>query len=300
MPNRGIANEKIVERQKKIGLEFQAEGFPVEFLSLSHLDGVKLRATVTEFGPLLISKILELNETQSSIISMIFQYCSDHNLPLINWDDLKFTLNFLSDHDDQMKAYGLLTKASSGAILRKIMALEQQGADTFLGEPYFQVSDLLRTDEKGQGYISIVRLSDIQDKPKLFSTFMLSLLNEIYTSFPEVGDIEKPKLVVFFDEAHLIFDQASKALLDQIDGIVRLIRSKGVGIYFCTQATHRLPAAVLGQLGLKIQHALKGLYRRRQEKYQTRLRELPYFRFLQDRPASHGARHRRGVDHRAE
>lgn len=253
----GGKTEKVIERQKKIGLEFTGKGHPVEFFSLSALDGVRLRTTVTKFGPLLISKILELNDTQGGIVSMVFQYCNDHELPLLDWVDLKNTLNYLSDHDNQMKEYGLLSKASAGAILRKIMVLEQQGADVFLGEPLFQVSDLLRTDPSGKGYISIVRLSDLQDKPKLFSTFMLSMLADIYNTFPEVGDIQKPKLVLFFDEAHLIFDQASKALLDQIEGIVRLIRSKGVGIYFCTQSPTDLPAAVLGQLGLKIQHALR-------------------------------------------
>ncbi len=253
----GNSSEKIIERQKKIGLSFEGRGFPVEFLSLSHSDGVKLRATISEFGPLLIAKILELNDTQAGIISLIFQYSDDHQLPLLDCKDLKKMLTYLSEDDERVKDYGALSKTSVGTILRKLLVLEQQGAESFFGEPSFDVRDLLRVDDKGQGYISILRLSDMQDKPKLFSTFMLSLLAEIYAAFPEVGDLQKPKLALFFDEAHLVFDQASKALLDQIEGIVRLIRSKGVGVFFCTQSPSDIPKNVLGQLGLKIQHALR-------------------------------------------
>lgn len=253
----GESTDKIVEREKKLNVTFEGKGFPVEFLTLSGLDGVRLRATIAKFGPLLIAKILELNDTQSGIISLIFQYCSDKNLPLLDLKDLKKILTYLSEHEPMAKEYGTLSKASVGTILRKLIVLEQQGAENIFGEPAFDVLDLLRCNDKGQGYISILRLADIQDKPKLFSTFMLALLAEIYATFPEVGDLPKPKLALFFDEAHLVFDEASKALLDQIEGIVRLIRSKGVGVFFCTQSATDIPKNVLGQLGLKIQHALR-------------------------------------------
>lgn len=255
----GMSNSKIEERHNHIGLPHKPKSYPVELLSISNEKGVRLRATVSEFGPVLLSKILELSEAQSSLIAMLFKYCDDHHLPLLDLKDFKKTLQYISNEgkDEIEKEYGKISTASTGTILRKIIELEQQGADKFFGERSFEVEDLLRIDENGNGIISIIRLIDIQDRPKLFSTFMLCLLAEIYQTFPEEGDSEQPKLIIVIDEAHLIFKEASKALLDQIETIVKLIRSKGVGIYFCTQNPTDIPASVLSQLGLKIQHALR-------------------------------------------
>ncbi|QDO93866.1 DUF853 family protein [Formosa sediminum] len=255
----GVSNNFIETRHEKIGLEYTTKGFPVDVLTLSHQDGVRLRATVSEFGPILLSRILDLTDTQSGIVSVIFKYCDDNKLPLLDLKDFKKILQYATQEGkaEFQEAYGRISTASTGAILRKVVELEQQGADLFFGETSFDVQDLTRIDSDGRGYINILRLTDIQDKPKLFSTFMLSLLAEIYTTFPEQGDSGRPELVIFIDEAHLIFSEASKALLNQIESIVKLIRSKGVGLYFVTQNPTDVPEAVLGQLGLKIQHALR-------------------------------------------
>lgn len=250
---------KIDERHEKIGIPFNAQKFPVEILTLSEQQGVRLRATVSEFGPVLISRILNVSETQAGIISVLFKYCDDNKLPLLDLKDFKKLLQYATGDgkEEIAEQYGRISTASSGSILRKIVELEQQGGDLFFGEKSFDTDDLLRIDENGMGYINIVRLTDIQDRPKLFSTFMLSMLAEIYSTFPEQGDSGRPELVIFIDEAHLIFKEASDALLDQIESIVKLIRSKGVGIYFVTQNPTDVPDAVLSQLGLKIQHALR-------------------------------------------
>jgi DNA helicase HerA-like ATPase len=250
---------KIDERHEKIGIPFEPKGFPVEILSLSEQDGVRLRATVSEFGPVLLSRILDLSETQEGIMAVVFKYCDDHQLPLLDLKDLKKVLQFATSEGKKEfeNAYGRVSTSSTGAILRKIIELEQQGAELFFGEKSFEVEDLVRIDENGRGYINIIRLTDIQDKPKLFSTFMLSLLAEIYATFPEQGDKGQPELILFIDEAHLIFKEASKALLNQIESIVKLIRSKGIGLYFVTQNPTDVPDDVLSQLGLKVQHALR-------------------------------------------
>lgn len=250
---------KIDERHKKIGLPFESKKFPVEILTLSEQDGVRLRATVSEFGPVLLSRILDLSDTQSGVVAVIFQYCDDKKMPVLDLKDFKKVLQYATQEgkDEFSEAYGRISTASTGAILRKVIELEQQGADLFFGETSFDVDDLLRVDDEGRGYINILRLTDIQDRPKLFSTFMLSLLAEIYSTFPEQGDSDRPELIIFIDEAHLIFNEASKALLNQIESIVKLIRSKGVGLYFVTQNPTDVPEAVLSQLGLKIQHALR-------------------------------------------
>ncbi|WP_443632530.1 helicase HerA-like domain-containing protein [Candidatus Marifrigoribacter sp. Uisw_064] len=250
---------KIDERHEKIGIPFEAKKFPVEILSLSEQGGVKLRATVSEFGPILLSRILQVSETQAGIISVIFKYCDDNKLPLLDLKDFKKILQYSTNEGKKefSDSYGRISPASTGAILRKVVALEQQGADLFFGEKSFDTDDLLRIDENGMGYINIVRLTDIQDRPTLFSTFMLCLLAEIYSTFPEQGDSGRPELVIFIDEAHLIFNEASKALINQIESIVKLIRSKGVGLYFVTQNPTDVPDAVLSQLGLKVQHALR-------------------------------------------
>jgi len=255
----GVSNSKIESRSLSIGIPFVPAGNKVEFLTISKENGTILRATVSEFGPVLFSKILELNDTQASIVSVIFKYCDDKRLPLLDLNDIKAVLQFISDEgkDDFEAAYGLLSKSSIGIILRKIIELEQQGANEFFGEISFDVHDLSRTDSSGKGIISIIRLTDLQDRPKLFSTYILQMLAEIYSSYPEEGDIDRPKLVVFIDEAHLIFQEASKALLEQIETIIKLIRSKGIGVYFITQNPTDIPAIVLSQLGLKIQHSLR-------------------------------------------
>lgn len=251
---------KIDERHEKIGnLPFDAQSFPVEILSLSEQDGVKLRATVSEFGPTLLSRILDLTATQEGIVAVVFKYCDDNKLPLLDLKDFKKVLRYATEEGkaEFSKEYGRISTSSTGTILRKIIELEQQGADLFFGEKSFEVDDLTRIDKNGKGYINIIRLTDIQDRPKLFSTFMLSLLAEIYATFPEQGDSDRPELILFIDEAHLIFNEASKALLDQIESIVKLIRSKGIGLYFVTQNPTDVPNSVLSQLGLKVQHALR-------------------------------------------
>lgn len=257
----GKDNPIIQERYAKTGYSYESQQFPVELMTISGAKGVKLRATVTEFGPVLLSKILQLNETQSSILSIVFKYCDDKGLPLIDLEDLKKVLQYITDEnggkDELAQNYGNIASASFGAILRTIVALEQQGASEFFGEPSFDVEDLLQTKDD-KGVVNILRVADIQNQPQLFSTFMLSLFAEIYMTFPEEGDSGKPKLVLFIDEAHLIFNEASKALLSQIETMVKLIRSKGVGIYFITQIPGDVPENVLSQLGLKIQHALRG------------------------------------------
>ncbi len=250
---------KIDERHEKIGIPFNAQDFPIEILSISEQDGVRLRATVSEFGPVLLSRILDLTETQSGILAIIFKYCDDNQLPLLDLKDLKKILQFVTaEGKEEITAeYGRISTASTGAILRKIVEIEQQGGDLFFGEKSFDVDDLTRVNEDGKGVISVLRLTDIQDKPKLFSTFMLQLLAEVYEMFPEQGDSDQPELIIFIDEAHLVFDEASKALLNQIESVVKLIRSKGVGLYFVTQNPKDVPEDVLAQLGLKIQHALR-------------------------------------------
>jgi len=250
---------KIDERHAKIGFPFTPKKFPVEILSLSEQDGVKLRATVSEFGPVLLSRILNLSETQEGIVAVIFKYCDDYKLPLLDLKDFKKVLQYATNEGKKEfeDSYGRIATSSTGSILRKVIELEQQGADLFFGEKSFDVNDLIRIDEDGRGIISILRLTDIQDRPKLFSTFMLSLLAEVYSTFPEQGDSDRPELILFIDEAHLIFKQASGALLDQIESIVKLIRSKGIGLYFVTQNPTDVPDAVLAQLGLKVQHALR-------------------------------------------
>lgn len=255
----GEAKPFILERHSKINIPFTAKGYPVELLTLSHQEGVRLRATVSEFGPVLLSRILDLNDTQEGVLSVIFKYCDDNQLALLDLKDLKKVLQFVTEEGkvEIEKDYGKISTATTGIIMRKIIELEQQDADIFFGELSFDIKDLMRMDKNGNGYISIIRLTDIQDKPKLFSTFMLSLLAEVYSQMPEKGDAEKPELVIFIDEAHLIFSQASKALLDQIENIVKLIRSKGVGIFFVTQNPTDVPNGVLSQLGLKVQHALR-------------------------------------------
>lgn len=255
----GAINDKVSERIKKIGVDYKATGFPVEFLSLSKQPGTRLRSTVLEFGPVLLAKALDLNDTQRSLLSLIFKFADDRQLPLLDLKDFKTMLAYIQHEgkEEVVREFGAVSSSSAATILRKVIELEQQGATTFFGEPSFEVADLIRADVNGRGYVSVIRLIDIQDKPNLFSTFMLSLLAEIFYTMPEVGDLEKPKLCIFIDEAHLVFEEASKELLNQLETTIKLIRSKGVGIFFITQNPTDIPSDILGQLGLKIQHALR-------------------------------------------
>jgi DNA helicase HerA-like ATPase len=255
----GEENKHITNRHEKVGLVYTPKKFPIEILTISEQKGTRLRATVSEFGPTLLSRILDLNDVQNGIVAILFQYCDDNKLPLLDLKDFKKILQYATQEGkEEIEAkYGRISTASTGSILRQIVALEQQGGDLFFGEKSFEVKDLVRVNEDGMGIISILRLTDIQDKPKLFSTFMLQLLAEIYNTFPEQGDSDRPELVIFIDEAHLVFENASKTLLNQIESIVKLIRSKGIGIYFVTQNPKDIPEDVLAQLGLKVQHALR-------------------------------------------
>jgi uncharacterized protein len=255
----GNVNGNITDRCHKLGIEYKPTAYPVELLTLSNQKGSRLRATVSEFGPVLLSKILGLNDTQGGFVAIIFKYCDDNKLPLLDLKDFIKVLQFVSDEGkaEMEKTYGKISTTSTGTILRKVIELQQQGADQFFGEISFDVDDLMRISEDGRGVISVLRVTDLQDRPKLFSTFMLQLLAELYASCPEEGDMDKPKLVMFIDEAHLIFQEANDALLQQIETIIKLIRSKGIGIFFCTQNPMDVPASVLAQLGLKVQHALR-------------------------------------------
>ena len=256
----GAVNDKISERLEKIGMTgYKPAAFPVELMSLSDEPGVRMRSTVSEFGPILIAKILGLNETQEGVVSMIFKYCDDQQMPLLDLKDFIKVLQFIGNEGKKEleASYGKISTSTTGTILRKVIELQQQGADIFFGEPSFDVNDLMRLGPDGRGMINILRVTDMQNRPKLFSTFMLGLLAELYATMPEEGDMDQPKLVLFIDEAHLIFQEATSALLQQIETVIKLIRSKGVGIFFCTQNPQDIPAPVLSQLGLKIQHALR-------------------------------------------
>ncbi|MCZ8355612.1 MAG: DUF853 family protein [Cyclobacteriaceae bacterium] len=259
MAKEGEGNEKINERVNALGVSFQPTAFPIEFYSLSGKNGAQMRATITEFGPVLLSKILELNDTQSGVLNILFKYADDKNLPMVDFNDLKKVLNYLSEGAGaaEIKAdYGKISSATASTILRKIVSLEQQGIDQLFGETSFDIQDLFEKVD-GKGVISMLNVSDIQSQPAIFSTFMLSLLAELYQQLPEAGDLDKPKLVFFLDEAHLLFKDAPKAFLDQIDQIIRLIRSKGVGIFFCSQLTQDIPANVLSQLGNRVHHVIR-------------------------------------------
>ncbi|WP_316799901.1 helicase HerA-like domain-containing protein [Pedobacter frigidisoli] len=255
----GAVNPKIEERSQQLNKPFNASGFPLEIYSLSGKTGAQMRATVLEFGPTLLSKILDLNDTQSGVMAVIFKYADDNKMPIIDLNDLKKLLSYLSEGagaKEIKESYGSISTATSGTMLRKIVAIEQQGLGGMFGEKSFDVADLFERID-GKGTISLLNIADVQNQPVLYSTFLLSLLAELFNTMPEVGDLDKPKLVFFFDEAHLLFKNSSKAFLEQIETIIRLIRSKGIGVFFCTQAPTDVPESVLGQLGNRIQHALR-------------------------------------------
>ncbi|MBK8245106.1 MAG: DUF853 family protein [Saprospiraceae bacterium] len=255
----GTVNSKISDRHAALDIPWNPQDNFVELLSISDQPGVRLRATISEFGPVLLAKILGLNDTQEGVVSLVFKFADDNGLLLLDLEDFKKVLLYVTNEGKEAieKEFGTVSSASVGTILRKVIELEQQGADRFFGERSFEVEDLCRINRQGQGVISILRASDIQDKPKFFSTFMLQMLAEIYSKFPEAGDIEKPKLVFFIDEAHLLFEEATSALVNQLETIIKLIRSKGVGLIFVTQNPGDIPESILGQLGMKVQHALR-------------------------------------------
>jgi len=255
----GEPSDRLTRRATEVGWTWTPRGVPVEFVSLTGQLGVQLRATVSSFGPLLLAKVLGLNDTQTSVLTLVFKYCDDQGLPLLDFGDLRAVLQFLSGDEgkEALAGYGGMSSATVGVLLRKLVELEVQGAERFFGEPEFDIHDLLVTTEDGQGVVTCLELADVQDKPRLFSTFMMWLLAELYHNLPEAGDLEKPKLVFFFDEAHLLFNDASKAFLEQIEQVVRLIRSKGVGVFFVTQTPKDVPNDVLAQLSNRIQHALR-------------------------------------------
>ena len=259
MAAEGVVNDKIKERADALGIPYAPAAFPVELYSLSGKVGAQMRATVTEFGPVLLSKVLELNDVQSSVLMILFKYADDKELPIVDLNDLKKVLNYLSEGPgaaEIKESYGKISTATAGTILRKIVALEQQGVNQIFGEKSLEIDDLLdRVD--GRGVVSILNVSDVQQQPAVFSTFMLALLAEIYQTLPEAGDLDKPKLVFFIDEAHLLFKDAPKAFMDQIEQVIRLIRSKGVGVFFCTQVTQDIPASVLSQLGNRVHHVIR-------------------------------------------
>ena len=255
----GEPNDRITQRATDVGWAWKPAGVPVEFVSLTGQLGVQLRATVASFGPLLLAKVLGLNETQTSVLTLVFKYCDDQRLPLLDLTDLRAVLQFLSGDQgkEALAGYGGTSTATVGVLLRKMIELEVQGAERFFGEPEFDVHDLLVATRDGKGVVTCLELSDVQDKPKLFSTFMMWLLAELYHNLPEAGDLDQPKLVFFFDEAHLLFNDASKAFLEQVEQVVRLIRSKGVGVYFVTQTPKDVPTDILAQLSNRVQHALR-------------------------------------------
>ncbi|MCA4894573.1 MAG: DUF853 family protein [Cytophagales bacterium] len=260
MAREGTPNEKIKERLKSIGLDgYKPTGFPIELYSLSGKIGAQMRATVTEFGPVMLGKVLELNEIQSGVLMILFKYADDKKLPIVDLNDLKKVLNYLSEGAgaaEIKEAYGKISSSTAGTILRKIVAMEQQGVARLFGEKSFDIEDLMEKVD-GRGVISLLNVSDVQSQPEIFSTFMLSLLAELYQKLPEAGDLDKPKLVFFIDEAHLLFKDAPKAFMDQIEQVIRLIRSKGVGIFFCSQLVQDIPPTVLSQLGNRVSHVIR-------------------------------------------
>ena len=255
----GQTNQALIDRGNAVGVPFQPASFPVELFSLTGNKGTTMRIKVSDVGPILLARILELNDTQTGVLAAIFKYAQDHNMPLIDFNDVKKLLSYLADgpgSEEIKNDYGKISTSSSGTILRKIVAIEQQGVAHIFGEKEFDIRDLFQKVD-GKGVISLLNISDVQDQPVLFSTFLLSILAQLFKNLPEVGDLDKPKLVFFFDEAHLLFKDASKTFMTQVEQIVRLIRSKGVGIFFCTQSPTDVPESVLAQLGNRIQHALR-------------------------------------------
>jgi len=256
----GESNDKIAQRSKDTGDNWTPTAFPVEFLSLGTTGiGVPVRATMTSFGPILLSKVLGLNPTQESTLGLIFHWADQKGLSLLDLKDLRAVIQYLTSDEgkEELKNIGAVSATTAGVILRALINLEAEGADTFFGEPEIEPGDLMRVDAQGHGVITLMELGDQAARPVMFSTFLMWILADLFTALPEVGDVDKPKLVFIFDEAHLLFNDASKAFLEQVEQTVKLIRSKGVGVFFCTQLPTDVPNDVLSQLGARIQHALR-------------------------------------------
>jgi DNA helicase HerA-like ATPase len=257
----GETSERLTSRAAAVGEAYAPEAFPVEFFSLTGNRGIQVRATVSSFGPVLLGKVLDLTEVQQSVLAMVFKYCDDRRMPLLDFEDLRDVLQYLcGDGKADLKEYGGMSAATVGVLLRKMVELEQQGAAKFFGEPELDINDLTRvvpTQNGAKGVVNILSLADVQDKPRLYSTFLMWLLGQFYYRMPEVGDPDKPKLVFFFDEAHQLFDDASAALVEHIEQVARLIRSKGIGVFFITQTPKDVAEDVLAQLGNRVQHAIR-------------------------------------------
>ncbi|MEU6001550.1 helicase HerA-like domain-containing protein [Streptomyces sp. NPDC047197] len=274
----GESGEKVAERAREVGQTWEARGFPSEFYALGGIGtGIPVRATITSFGPVLLSKVLQLNQTQEQSLGLIFHYADQKGLELVDLKDLRAVVTFLTSDEgkSELKGIGGLSTVTAGVILRALTAFEAQGMGDFFGEPEFDTSEFMRAAPDGRGLVSVLELPAVQDKPQLFSTFLMWLLADLYNDLPEVGDLEKPKLVFFFDEAHLLFNGASKAFLEAITQTVRLIRSKGVGVFFVTQTPKDVPGDVLAQLGNRVQHALRAFTPDDQKALKATVRTFP-------------------------
>jgi hypothetical protein len=267
----GTPNSRIEERIPKIGItDFKFEGYPTVLWDLAGAQGHPVRATISDMGPLLLARLLDLNDTQEGVLNIAFKYADDQGMLLLDMKDLRAILQYLSENAKSFQgAYGNVSSASIGAIQRQLLVLEQQGAENFFGEPALDLWDFMRTGTNGYGNVNILMANKLINTPRLYATFLLWLLSELFENLPEVGDLDKPRLVFFFDEAHLLFDDAPKALLTKVEQVVKLIRSKGVGIYFITQNPIDIPESVLGQLGNRIQHALRAFTPRDQKAVRT-------------------------------
>ncbi len=296
----GEASERVTARARETGFDWQARACPVEFFSLTGGLGAQIRATVSSFGPLLLAKVLDLNQTQTSVLSLVFKYCDDRGLELLDFADLRTVLQHLSGAGaGELAALGGMSKATVGVLLREMVELEQQGALAFFGEPELDLDDLLRVVPDGRGVVSILALEDVQDKPALFSTFMMWLLAQLFAELPELGDPPKPRLVFFFDEAHLLFRNASPAFLDQVGQVVRLIRSKGVGIFFVTQNPKDVPAGDTRTARYARAARTSRVHAGRRQGPARGRADVSEDRVLRHRGDAHDARHRRGADQRA-
>jgi DNA helicase HerA-like ATPase len=262
----GEAKDALVKRAKSLGFDYQPDEFPAVFWDVFGEQGHPVRATISEMGPLLLSRMMELNDTQEGVLNIAFRVADEQGLLLLDLKDLRAMLGYLADHAAELTTqYGNVSKATVGTIQRQLLVLENQGGTKFFGEPALALTDLMRTSSDGRGYINILVADKLMSNPRLYATFLLWLLSELFEELPEVGDLPKPKLAFFFDEAHLLFNDAPKALLDRIEQVVRLIRSKGVGVYFVTQNPIDVPDKVLGQLGNRVQHALRAFTPRDQK-----------------------------------
>src|SRR3954453_10869894 len=262
----GEGKAVFLKRAQEVGVDYQPDRFPVVFWDVFGEMGHPIRATVSEIGPLLLARLLELNDVQEGILNIAFRVADDNQLPVIDLKDLRALLTFVAENDKAISAqYGNIAKAAIGVMQRQLLMLENQGADKFLGEPALNLQDFLKTDRDGRGIINILAADKLMAKPRLYSSFLLWMLSELFETLPEVGDLDRPKLVFVFDEAHLLFDDAAPALRERVEQVVRLIRSKGVGVYFCSQFPDDVPGAILGQLGNRVQHALRAFTPRDQK-----------------------------------